>query len=251
MRTSLVQMNCLRILKATAATAICMLLATGVVRLHATPPHDAAWRETPPIRLVMKSTADWARIMFDDEVGNNTNGIRFKYILAYGWLKGNDSDDEISIGKSAWYDVLYNITVKKTGDIVAFNKQRNDFDYTEMYADIVFETDMSVITGYVWLMLAGQGTTTFQLKNLKDGYVIWEETLSGTGHTRHVKRYIMIDSFFRRWEISPTSIVVLTLIVILVMVLLGPLIPSRRKSRYEKDSSQPDSSLQWLRCWFD
>jgi len=202
-----------------------------------------SWRETPPIRVVMKSTADWARIMFDDEVGNNTNGIRFKYVVAYGWLKGYDSDDEISIGKSAWYDILYNLTVKKTGDIVAFNKQRDDFDYTEMYADIVFETDMGTITGYVWLMLAGQGITTFQLTNLEGQYVVWEETLSGTGHTRHVKRYIMIDSFFRRWEISPTSIVILTLIVILVMVLLGPIIPSRKTEFRSKKTALSKLSI--------
>lgn len=223
-----------------AAMINCTLLVVSAIPLHAMSTHNvrgsmgelgnpgASWRETPPIRVLMKSTADWARIMFDDEVGNNTNGIRFKYILAYGWLKGNDSDDEISVGKSAWYDILYNVTVKKTGDIVAFNKQRNDFDYTEMYADIVFQIDMGIITGYVWLMLAGQGITTFHLANLEGQYVLWEETLSGTGHTRHVKRYIMIDSFFKRWEISPTSIVVLTLIVILVMVLLGPVIPSRK-----------------------
>ncbi len=241
----------------------CTLLVVSVIPLHAMLTHNAegsvgelgnpgaSWRETPPIRVVMKSTADWARIMFDDEVGNNTNGIRFKYVLACGWLKRNDSDDEISIGKSAWYDILYNVTVKKTGDIVAFNKQRNDFDYTEMYADIVFETDMGTITGYVWLMLGGQGITTFQLTNLEGQYVVWEETLSGTGHTSHVKRYIMIDSFFRRWEISPTSIVILTLIVILVMVLLGPVIPPRKaESRSKKTTTSRfsiSSDLAYMR----
>ena len=240
-QTSLDQMSRPEISRTVAVVISCTLLASGIIVLNAAltrdavgltrelAAQDASWRETPPIRVVMRSTADWARIMFDDEVGNNTNGIRFKYILAYGWLKGNDSDDEISVGKSAWYDVLYNLTVKKTGDIVAFSKQRNDFDYAEMYADVVFETHMGTITGYVWLMLAGQGITTFQLTNLEGQYVIWEETLSGTGHTRHVKRYVMIDSFFRRWEISPTSIVVLILIVILVMVLLGPVIPIRRR----------------------
>jgi hypothetical protein len=153
----------------------------------------------------MKSTADWGRIMFDDEIGNNTNGIRFKYILSQGWFKGNGTDDEISVGKGTWYDVLYNVTVKKTGDIVAFNKQRNDFNYTEMYADIVFEIDVSMISGYVWLMLAGQGTTVFQLINSEPQYTFWQETLSGTGHTRHVRTYIMLDSFFRRWEVESCS----------------------------------------------
>lgn len=181
------------------------------------------WRETPPIRVVMKSTADWGRIMFDDEVGNNTNGIRFKYILSCGWLKGNDSRYEISVGKGTWYDVLYNVTVRKTGDIVAFNKQRNDFNYTEMYADIVFEVDTSMISCYVWLMLAGQGTTVFQLTNLEHQYLLWQETWSGTGHTSHVRRYLMVDSFFRRWEVSPTSVVVLTLLAILMMILLSPI----------------------------
>jgi len=185
------------------------------------------WRETPPIRVIMKSTAEWGRIMFDDEIGNNTNGIRFKYILSQGWFKGNGSDDEISVGKGTWYDVLYNVTVKKTGDIVAFNKQRNDFNHTEMYADIVFEIDVSTISGYVWLMLAGQGTTVFQLINSEQQYTFWQEALSGTGHTRHVRRYIMLDSFFRAWEVSPTSVVVLTLIAILMMVLLSPVVPKK------------------------
>lgn len=241
----------------TTAAAVCILLIVAAIQLQVALREgirDTAgemgssavgWRETPPIRVLMRSTADWARIMFDDEVGNNTNGVRFKYILSYGWLKGNDSDDEIVIGKTAWYDVLYNLTVKKTGDIVAFNKQRNDFDHTEMYADIVFETDMSVITGYVWLMLAGQGITTFQLTNLEQKFAVWEDTLSGTGHTRHVKRYVMIDSFFRRWEISPTTVVVLILIVILVMVLLGPIIPRRKRSRNEKTRVVKGSSTSF------
>jgi len=194
------------------------------------------WRETPPIRVIMRSTADWGRIMFDDEMGNNTNGIRFKYVLSYGWLSGNDSDDEISVGKGTWYDVLYNVTVRKTGDIVAFNKQREDFNYTEMYADIVFEIEAGMMSGYIWLMLAGQGITVFQLVNLQHQYTLWQETMSGTGHTRHVRRYIMLDSFFRRWEISPTSIVVLTLIAILMMVLLSPLVPTRRRLRRREGS---------------
>jgi len=246
------------ILRIVAAIISCILLVASVIPLRAASicgveglmkelgSPGTSWRETPPIRVVMKSTADWARIMFDDEVGNNTNGIRFKYILSYGWLKGNDSDDEISVGKGTWIDVLYNVTVKKTGDIVAFNKQRNDFNYTEMYADIVFEMDMGIITGYVWLMLAGQGITTFQLTNLEHRYAVWEETLSGTGYTRHLKRYIMIDSFFRRWEISPTSIVVLTLLVILVMVLLGPVVPRRtRKFRGKKTTVSQLSSTSF------
>jgi len=193
------------------------------------------WRETPPIRVTMRSTADWGRIMFDDEVGNNTNGIRFKHILSCGWFSGNDSDDEISVGKGTWYDVLYNVTVKKTGDIVAFNKQREDFSYTEMYADVVFEIDPSMISGYIWLMLAGQGTTVFQLTNLQDQYTIWQETMSGTGHTRHVRRYIVLDSFFKRWEISPTSVVVLTLMAILMMILLSPMLPKRNMSRRKEN----------------
>jgi hypothetical protein len=204
----------------------------------------ARWRETPPMRVTMRSTADWGRIMFDDEVGNNTNGIRFKYILSCGWLNGNDSDDEVSIGKGTWYDVLYNVTVKKTGDIVAFNKQREDFNYTEMYADVVFEIDAGMISGYIWLMLAGQGITVFQLTNLQDQYTVWQETMSGTGHTRHVRRYIVLDSFFRRWEISPTSVVVLTLMAILMMILLSPVIPRRSVSTRKGSIHRPHHFVQ-------
>ena len=248
-----------RKISAAVAAVKCLVLIVSAIPQDVTSTYGAVclarepispgtrWRETPPIRVVMRSTADWGRIMFDDEVGNNTNGLRFKYILSFGWMKGNDGDDEISVGKSDWYDILYNLTVKKRGDIVAFNKQRDDFDYTEMYADVVFETDMGMITGYVWLMLAGQGITTFQLTNLQERYTVWEETLSGTGHTRHERRHVMIDSFFRRWEISPTSIVVLVLIVMLVMILLGPVIP-RRTRRSPKKSQGPDSSLLVHAC---
>jgi len=224
-----------KILRTVFAIAGCVLVVIGSVPFKFTAgqlsPIDTAtrWRETPPIRVIMKSTADWGRIMFDDEIGNNTNGIRFKYVVSHGWYKGNGSDDEISVGKGTWYDVLYNVTVKKTGDIVAFNKQRNDFNYTEMYADIVFEIDVTMISGYVWLMLAGQGTTVFQLINLEHQYTFWQEALSGTGHTRHVRRYVMLDSFFRSWEVSPTSVVVLTLIAILMMVLLSPMVPGRAR----------------------
>jgi len=223
-----------------AADLIPLNAAAGNLRVDSKDPGIVAarWRETPPIRVIMRSTADWGRIMFDDEVGNNTNGIRFKHILSCGWFSGNDSDDEISVGKGTWYDVLYNVTVKKTGDIVAFNKQREDFNYTEMYADVVFEIDASMISGYIWLMLAGQGITVFQLTNLQDQYTIWQETMSGTGHTRHVRRYIVLDSFFRRWEISPTSVVVLTLMAILMIILLSPVIPKRNISR-RKENTPP------------
>jgi len=223
-----------------AADLIPLNAAAGNLRVDSKDPGIVAarWRETPPIRVIMRSTADWGRIMFDDEVGNNTNGIRFKHILSCGWFSGNDSDDEISVGKGTWYDVLYNVTVKKTGDIVAFNKQREDFNYAEMYADVVFEIDASMISGYIWLMLAGQGITVFQLTNLQDQYTIWQETMSGTGHTRHVRRYIVLDSFFRRWEISPTSVVVLTLMAILMIILLSPVIPKRNISR-RKENTPP------------
>jgi len=210
------------------------------------PDSGTGWRSTPPIRVIIRSTADWARVMFDDELGNNTNGIRFKYVISYGWLKGNDSDDEITIGKTTWIDILYNMTVKKTGDIIEFNKQRDDFDYTEMYADIIFETDTHMTTGYFWLMLAGQGITTFQLMRLEYKYDIWEETLRGTGHTSHIKRYIMLNSFFRKWEISPTSVVVLVLIAILVMVLLSPLIPHRTAIPENRKRSK-DRGVRFLR----
>ncbi|MEM4246204.1 MAG: hypothetical protein QW390_02795, partial [Candidatus Bathyarchaeia archaeon] len=104
---------------------------------------NAFWRETPEVRVVMRSTADWARIMFDDTNGTNTNGIRFKRVGDYGWVIRHDDDDIIHVGMDVtWFDVLYGgESVNKTGDIFAFFKGDNDFEYTEDYDDIVFEVD--------------------------------------------------------------------------------------------------------------
>ena len=210
---------------ATLLTLVVLVTDVSIVRGLSTHAVDligsdgsTRWRETTT-RIVMKSTADWARMLFDDWADNNTNGIRLKYVLSYGWLKGNDSDDEITFGNGTWSDLIDNTTVKRTGYAVAFNKQRDDFDYTEMYVDAVFDIDSNLTIGIVWLMLAGQGITVFRLVDLKEEYTLWEDTLPGTTRTSHVKRCIMTDLFFRKQATSHTSVALLSLIVMWVAVL--------------------------------
>ena len=48
---------------------------------------NQVWTKTPAFKIIMKSTADWTRIMFDD------NRIRFFSIEGYKWTIGNDEDD--------------------------------------------------------------------------------------------------------------------------------------------------------------
>jgi hypothetical protein len=181
------------------------------------------WVKTPTFRLLMKSTADWARVMFDDPEGRNTNGIRIYEVKAYGWLLGNDGDDVIDVGKDlTWYDVLYNGTsTVKTGDIVAFFKQNNDFDYTEMYADIVFEVDESRDQVYIYLMVAGQGTTTFELINKETGAVVWRDIVTGIGGTQHIQRFIPTRLFIRSVQVESITVLSLALITVFIAIIFN------------------------------
>ena len=186
---------------------------------------ETKWVRTPQIRVVIKSTADWVKMMFDDDQdGSNRNGIRIVSLVQSGWQIGGKEDYEIIISrKMLWHDVRYDTTVSKFGDMVSFNKGPNDFNYTVLFADLVLDVDVGVSTGYVWLMLAGRGTTSFELMNLQNRYVFWRETLLGTGHTSHVRRFIMIESFFRSWDVSSLTIGTLVLCTILVMFAFSPL----------------------------
>ncbi len=186
---------------------------------------ETRWVRTPLIRVVIRSTADWIKMMFDDDQdGTNRNGIRIVSVVQFGWQIGGKVDNEIIIKRKwLWHDVRYDTTVEKFGDMVAFNKGPNDFNYTVFFADLVLDVDASVSTGYVWLMLAGRGTTSFELMNLQNEYVFWRVTLIGTGHTSHVRRYIMIESFFRSWDVSALTIATLVACTILVMLAFSPL----------------------------
>lgn len=180
---------------------------------------EIQWTTTPTIRVTMKSTADWARVMFDDTNGTNTNGIRFKKILKYAWITGNDDNDRIDVAQDlTWLDILYNETVTRTGDIVAFFKLNEDFDYTEMYADVIFEVDSSKSQVYIYLMIAGRGTTTFQLTNQQTGDIIWKTTLSGDGRTQHIKTYLATDSFLRTSNVGSSTIISMAMITLLMIL---------------------------------
>jgi len=168
------------------------------------------WVKTPTFRLLMKSTADWARVMFDDPEGRNTNGIRIYEVKAYGWVLGNDGDDVIDVGKDL-----------TTGDIAAFFKQNGDFDYTEMYADIVFEVDESRDQVYIYLMVAGQGTTTFELINKETGAVVWRDIVTGIGGTQHIQRFIPTRLFIRSVQVESITVLSLALITVFIAIIFN------------------------------
>lgn len=193
-----------------------------------------AWEETPEFRLIMRSTADWGRIMFDDTNGTNTNGIRFKEIISYGWVIKHDENDIIDVGVDlTWFDILYGgDPVNKTGDIVAFFKGENDFEYTEVFSDIIFEVDTSLSQIYIYLMISGKGTTTFELYNKKTNTIIWKETYSGDGHTQHIKRYIPSQLFFQVPRVASTTVISMALITILIVIGLNlPQLRNRKPTK--------------------
>ena len=231
------------ILKGISLLSLLILIILGstvlmVQVLKSNPRSDiqtTGWERSPEVRIIMDSTADWARIMFNDLYGTNTNGIRVVDFGSHGWLLGNDSSDRIDAGHDLTFvDVLYNSTVAKTGDIVGFFKGNNVFRHTKMFVDVDLEIDMGQSSVYVVLMLAGAGTTTFQFINKETGIVLWQDSENGRTFTQYVMRYMSPHVFFTKETID--AILVLALVVggIVSIVALNP-VPLRRPTRYGID----------------
>jgi len=180
------------------------------------------WREADPVKVLIDSTADWARILFDDLDGTSTNGIRIKSVLGSGWLVGNDENDVLDAGrKIAWPDTEYDRIVTRKGDMVAFFKGLRDFQYTEAYADLILEVDTSLPQIYVWLMTGGNGTTTFDIVSKTTGGTIWRDLIVGTGETQQVRRVMTPQPFFRTGRTESAVVVAWLSIVIITIIILN------------------------------
>jgi hypothetical protein len=194
------------------------------------------WQPTSEIRIVMDSTADWARIMFNDLSGTNQNGLQIVRFGSHGWLLGNDSDDRIDAGRSLTFiDILYNSTVTRTGDIVGFFKGNNDFHHTRMYVDVVLNVDRDMRQVYMVVMLAGAGTTTFQMIIKETGVMIWQDTETGNSYSQYVRRLVPEEAFFAKEEVQSILVLVLAAATIATMGILSAL-SFRGKARRVRDS---------------
>ena len=179
----------------------------------------AEWQETEPMRVIIQSTSDWGRILFDDLNGTNLNGIRVASVLASGWFTGKYIDYALDVGrKLPWQDQAYNQTIVRHGDLMSFYKGLRDFRYSEVYADVVFDVDLSLPQIYVWLMSGGNGTTTFEINNLADGGTIWRDIIVGNGVTQQVRRVMSPQPFFRPGR-SESIVVAAWVSVALVLVI--------------------------------
>jgi hypothetical protein len=195
------------------------------------------WQRTPEIRIVMDSTADWARIMFNDFYQTNTNGIRVLQFGARGWLAGNHSDDRIDAGHDLTFvDIVYNSTVVRTGDIVGFFKGNNDFSHTRMYADVVLEVNEDMGQVSIYIMLAGAGTTTFEFINKGSGQVVWQDTQTGNSFTQYTRRWMSPDIFFMTTRIDLTLVFALAAGAVITLVALNPVIFGRKNMKPIEDS---------------
>jgi hypothetical protein len=244
-RVALVRKHETTILKGIALISLLVLVVLGstvlfVQVLNSNPRADietGGWERSPEVRIIMDSTADWARIMFNDIYGANTNGIRVLEFHGHGWLSGNDSDYGIDAGFGLTFvDVLYNSTVAKTGDIVGFFKGNNNFRHTKMFVDVVLDIDMALPSVYVYLMLAGAGTTTFQFINKQTGVLIWQDSETGQSFTRYTMRSMSSKAFFVTERIDTILVIALIFAGIISIVVLNPL-PTLRptKTRPEDD----------------
>ena len=248
-RVALVRKHETTILKGIALISLLVLVVLGstvlfVHVLNSNPRSDietGGWERSPEVRIIMDSTADWARIMFNDIYGTNTNGIRVLEFHGHGWLSGNDSEDRIDAGFGLTFvDVLYNSTVAKTGDIVGFFKGNNNFRHTKMFVDVILDIDMGMPSVYVYLMLAGAGTTTFQFINKQTGVLIWQDSETGHSFTQYDMRSMSSKAFFITERIDTILVIALIVAGIISIVVLNPL-PTRRPTK-----TGTEDEIGWL-----
>jgi hypothetical protein len=207
------------------------------------------WREASQIRVIVNSTSDWGRILFDDLNGTNSNGVRIKTVLGYGWLEGKDSDDQLYVGrKFAWPDTEYNTTVVRKGDMVAFFKGLNDFHSTVAYADLMLEVNIDLARVYVWLMTGGKGVTSFEIVSQDTGGTIWRDIIVGSGETQQAKRVMSPQPFFRVGRAESDVVVTwLTIGIIVIVVLNFPILETllaivRKKNRAPSTASDGNNA---------
>jgi len=234
------------ILKGIAVTSLLILIVLGstlvmVAFLRTNPGTNieaTGWQQTPEVRIIMGSTADWARIMFNDLYGTNSNGIRIVEFHSHGWLLGNDTGSRIDAGRGLTFvDVIYNSTVVKTGDIVGFFKGNNNFRHTRMFADVVLEVNMGMASVSVYLMLAGAGTTTFQFINKETGVVLWADTETGRSVTQYLPKYMSPQVFYSMETIDTYLVLALLAGTILTIIVLNPIyLPRPSEHRSKKES---------------
>jgi len=242
-KVSIVRKHETTILKGVCLLSLIILLILGstvlMVRvLESNPRSDiptTGWQKTPEVRIIMDSTADWARIMFNDLYGTNTNGLQVVEFHSHGWLSGNNSNDRIDADfHLSFVDVLYNSTVSKTGDIVGFFKGNNNFQHTKMFVDVILDVDMGLPSVYVVLMLAGAGTTNFQFINKNTGVSLWQDSETGRSFTTYVVRTIQPQAFFTRQSLNTFLVFALIVSGIITIIALNP-IPVRRPIEETED----------------
>jgi hypothetical protein len=208
---------------------------------------NTSWRETGPLRVIIRSTSDWARILFDDLNGTNTNGMKIASVLTSGWFTARNPEYTLDAGSKIWWqDQVFNQTVIRRGDQVEFFKGLRNFQYSEAYADLLLDVNLSMPQVYVWLMSGGNGTSSFEISNLNTGGTIWRDVIVGNGVTQQVRRVMSPQPFFGTAQSGDLVVVSwLTGVVVIVIALNFPipeLISRKIKARHSRAKKPEEQS---------
>jgi hypothetical protein len=84
---------------------------------------------------------------------------------------------------------------------------------------------------YIYLVVAGVGTTTFQLINKETGEIIWQDIISGNGFTQYTRRFLPSQVFFQRTRLEEIVVWILVGSTIVTMLLLNPVHRARREEQ--------------------
>ena len=123
--------------------------------------------------------------------------MKISTVLATGWFTAKNADYTLDAGrKIAWQDQIFNQTIVRRGDQVEFFKGLKNFQYSEAYADLLLDVNMSMPQVSVWLMSGGNGSSTFELSSLDTGGTLWRDVIVGNGVTQQVRRVMSPQPFF-------------------------------------------------------
>ena len=73
----------------------------------------------------------------------------------------------------------------------------------------------------IFLMVAGQGTTTFEFINKETGTVVWKEVITGIGGTQHIQKFIPAQILLRSVKVDSSTVLSITLITICMIIILN------------------------------
>ena len=109
----------------------------------------------------------------------------------------------------------------------------------------MLDVDASLPQIYVWLMMGGNGTTTFEIVSQTTGGTIWQDVLVGNGQTQQVRRVLTPQPFFKTGRTEDSIVVAWLIFGIMLMILLNFPVFEAARRRMHETAKKPGIATGW------